>query len=39
MSKKNSYYGGVVRIVYFVKISICGDALSQLNYDAGKVKV
>ena len=37
-SKKNSKYGCLVRIVYFVKISIC-DAFSQFNDDAVIVKV
>ena len=38
MSKLVVSYGCVVRIVYFVEISIC-DALSQFNDDAGEVKV
>ena len=38
MIKKNSLFGCVVRVVYFVNISIC-DALSQFNDDACKVKV
>ena len=34
MSKKT--YGCVVRIDFFVKISICDDALNQFNDDATK---
>ena len=37
MSKKT--YGCVVRIDFFVKISICDDALDQFNDDAYKVKI
>ena len=35
---KNLYYGCVVWIVYFVKMSIC-NALAQFNEDPWKVKV